>query len=308
METDWPIVATRLALYADLGLLFGVPLFALYALRGEERGQLLPFRLIVGTLAAVGAILSLLGFASMAASMTGTGLAGLDRGIMMMLISETAVGWAFVAREAALILALAFCLRIPRKPVPFLVLASATGAVAVGTLAWSGHAAASEGTAAIVHLAGDIVHLLAASAWLGALAVLTGLMMMRREPTAERVRITHRALAGFATVGSILVALIIVTGVLNGLVLVGFDAFWLLGTTLYGQLLITKIALFAAMLWLAASHRFRLTPALGAALEQDDAASAASTLRRSLVVETVLAFAILALVAWLGTLAPPISG
>ena len=62
------------------------------------------------------------------------------------------------------------------------------------------------------------------------------------------------------------------------------------------------------MLWLAASHRFRLTPALGAALEQGDAASAAFTLRRSLVVETVLALAILALVAWLGTLAPPISG
>ena len=308
METDWSIVATRLALYADLGLLFGVPLFALYALRGDERGQLLPFRLPVAGLAAVGAILSLLGFALMAASMTGTGLADLDLGMMTMLISETTVGRAFVAREAALILALAFCIRIPRKPVPFLVLASATGAVAVGTLAWSGHAAASEGAAGIVHLAGDIVHILAASAWLGALAVLAGLMMMRQEPTDERVQTTHRALAGFATIGSILVALIIVTGVANSVFLVGFDATWSLGTTLYGQLLIAKIALFAAMLGLAASHRFRLTPALGAALKQGDAASAASKLRRSLVIETVLALAILALVAWLGTLAPPISG
>lgn len=162
METDWPLVATRLALYADLGLLFGVPLFALYALRGDERGQLLPFRRVVTGLAATGAILSLLGFALMAASMTGTGLGGLDRGTMAMLLLETAVGWALVAREAALILALAICVAVPRQPVAFLVLASAMGAVAVGTLAWSGHAAASEGTAAIVHLAGDIVHLLAA--------------------------------------------------------------------------------------------------------------------------------------------------
>lgn len=133
-------------------------------------------------------------------------------------------------------------------------------------------------------------------------------MMMREEPTAERMRITHRALAGFAAIGSILVALLIVTGAVNGMFLVGFDALWSLGTTLYGQLLVAKIALFAAMLGLAASHRFRLTPALGAALEQGDAAGAASTLRRSLVVETLLALAILALVAWLGTLAPPISG
>jgi len=308
VETDWPIVATRLALYADLGLLFGVPLFALYALRGDERGQLLPLRPVIATLAAAGAVLSVLGFALMAASMTGTGLADLDRGTMTMLLSETAGGWALVAREAALILALAICVAVPRQPVAFLVLASAMGAVAIGTLAWSGHAAASEGAAAVTHLASDILHLLAASAWLGALAVLVGLMMMRAEPTAERMRITHRALAGFATVGSILVALVIVTGAVNGLFLVGFDAVWSLGLTLYGQLLLAKLALFAAMLALAASHRFRLTPALGAALEQGDAASAASALRRSLIVETVFALAILALVAWLGTLAPPISG
>jgi putative copper resistance protein D len=60
------------------------------------------------------------------------------------------------------------------------------------------------------------------------------------------------------------------------------------------------------MLGLAASNRFRLTPALEAALGPGDPAAALSALRRSIVVEMVLMLALLGLVAWLGTLAPPI--
>jgi putative copper resistance protein D len=308
METDWPVVAIRLALYADLGLLFGAPLFGLYGLRGEERSRLLPFRALTGGLALAGVLLSLVGFALLAASMTGTGLAGLDRATMGMLVAETPVGWAFAVREAVLLLAAALCIWPPRPPHLFLALASVLGAIAVATLAWSGHAAATEGSIGVVHLAGDIVHLLAASAWIGALAMFGLLTLTGRGPTDELVRASHRALAGFATAGSILVGLIVLTGIANGAFLIGIDQLLSLGSTLYGQLLLAKIALFLAMGGLAARHRYRLTPALSLALDEGDPASALAALRRSLFIELALGVAILGIVAWLGTLPPPISG
>jgi putative copper resistance protein D len=74
----------------------------------------------------------------------------------------------------------------------------------------------------------------------------------------------------------------------------------------YGQLLLAKLALFALMLALAGANRWRLTPALATAASAADANHEAvlSALRRSLIVEASAALAILALVAWFGTLEP----
>jgi len=306
--SDWPLVAIRLALYVDLGLLFGVPLFGLYALRGDERANVVPFRPLVVVLAGLGAVLSLFGFALLVAAMSGTDLAGIDSATLTMLLGETSVGWAFAARETAVLLALTFAITLSRRTLPFLILISVSGAVAVGTLAWTGHGAASEGEIGTVHLVSDIVHLLAASAWLGALAMLGLMLLPGRAAEIERVRTTQRALVGFAMVGSILVGLIVLTGVVNGAFLIGIGNLWSLGSSLYGQLLIVKLILFAAMLGLAASHRFHLTPALGAGLAQGVTSNVASKLRRSLLIEATLAIAILGLVAWFGTLEPPMSG
>jgi putative copper resistance protein D len=75
----------------------------------------------------------------------------------------------------------------------------------------------------------------------------------------------------------------------------------------YGKLLLLKLAFFAGMLLLAASNRWRLTPALGAALGSGGVAPALSRLRTSLLAEGAAALAILGLVAWFGTLEPPIA-
>lgn len=74
--------------------------------------------------------------------------------------------------------------------------------------------------------------------------------------------------------------------------------------TPYGKLLIIKLLLFVGMLALAGLNRWRLTPGLGIAIRNGDTASAIIGLRRSLLVEGGAALAILALVAWLGTLDP----
>jgi putative copper resistance protein D len=80
------------------------------------------------------------------------------------------------------------------------------------------------------------------------------------------------------------------------------------GSSLYGQLLFAKLALFAAMLGLAALNRFRLTPRFEASIAAADHRGALGALRASLRVETTCIVAILALVAWLGTLEPPAAG
>lgn len=304
--SDWPIIAVRLALFADLGLLFGIPLFALYALGEAERREpaLIPVRSLVTGLAVGGIGLSILGFALQSAAMAGTTIAGLDPALLTMLVGETATGWAFQARMIALLAAFGFGVVLSYRHG-----AACAGAIALATLAWSGHGAATEGAAGWIHLLADIVHLLASAAWLGALLVLLLLVANDRDAVdAPRVRAAHRALAGFSVAGTVIVALIVATGLINGAFLIGADHVLTLAATPYGQLLIVKLMLFGAMLCLAALNRYRLTPKLEAALEAGTPQGALALLRRSLAVEASLALLIFALVAWLGTLAPPASG
>ena len=62
-----------------------------------------------------------------------------------------------------------------------------------------------------------------------------------------------------------------------------------------------------AILGLAAFNRFRLTPAFERSIAAADHHDTLAALRRSLPIETARVIAILSLVAWLGTLAPPAS-
>jgi putative copper resistance protein D len=164
-----------------------------------------------------------------------------------------------------------------------------------------GHGAATEGMPGMVHLAADIVHSLAAAVWIGALA---GFVFLLR-PDVDGDRTLYESLRRFSAIGSFAVALIVLTGLVNSWFLVGPDRladFW---TTLYGQVLLAKLLAFAGMLGLAAVNRYRLTPALGDAWDKGASrATPLSALRRSVVLETMLAVAVLGLVAWLGTLPP----
>jgi putative copper resistance protein D len=170
-----------------------------------------------------------------------------------------------------------------------------------------GHGATTDGGGHWVHLGADILHALAAALWLGALAAFAGLVLPRAQPS-ERLAATARALTRFSPLGMALVATLAVTGLVNAWYLVGTDVATALRDP-YGQLLALKLALFAAMLALAALHRQRSVPALAARIEartlpQGDALA---SLRRSLLAEALLGFAVLALVAWFGTLPPPMA-
>ncbi|MGW8205253.1 copper homeostasis membrane protein CopD (plasmid) [Sphingomonas bisphenolicum] len=304
-------IAVRLGLYLDLMLLFGLPMFGLYTLRGTERasGSVLRFRPVLATIALAGIVLSILGMIALAASMGGVPVDQVDRATVNLLISGTAIGTVWQVRVAALLLVLYFSIVGWRRPAFALWSVSVTAAIALATLAWTGHGAADEGLWGWIHLGADITHLLAAGIWIGALSALCLLIFRPAARMAiDHVHLSHRALDGFAKVGSIVVGLLILSGFINSWILVGPSNLAALFTSLYGVLLAVKLVLFGAMLFLAAANRFFLTPALAGAIETGDISSAIGSLRRSLIVESGCALTILALVAWLGLLAPPASG
>lgn len=300
----------RFALYFDLMALFGVAAFGLYGLRGDERrsGATLPFRLLLGGAASLGLLLSAIGLAALAAGMAGVPLSQVDSASIGMILTGTGIGIAWIVRMAALLAALGLALFGPVRPLVLLTGTAAAGAAALVSLAWTGHGAMDEGATGVVHLSADALHLLAAGIWIGALLALVLLVFRRRELVdRDHLILSHRALASFSLVGTITVTAIIASGLINSWLLVGPANLLNLPENLYGQLLIAKLALFAAMIVLAAMNRFRLVPTFEASIAAAEHLAALHALRRSLAIETGCALAILALVAWLGMLEPPIS-
>ncbi len=179
------------------------------------------------------------------------------------------------------------------------------------SFAWSGHGAMGEGVTRWVHLACDALHLLAAGCWLGALACLSAEAFRLRAEDLAGVEEFARSLARFSRVGSWLVAVLAATGVVNSALLLGPRPIDALIRDPYGNLLLLKVALFALMLLLAALNRLQLAPALHAAVPlvpgREAAAGALQKLRMSLFAEALLGLLVLAAVAILGSLQPPIS-
>lgn len=307
MEADWPLIAVRFALYATLSGLFGLSAFSLYGLRAGERGASVALRSWLAGSGLLGLLLSSIDIALLAASMAGVPAWPVDGEAIGMLLTGSATGTAWKVRIGALVIASIIALIAAGRAV-LLGLVALMGATALATLAWTGHGAMDDGVIGWAHLLADIVHLLAAGAWIGALLGLTLLVARRADRLdATHLRLTHRALHGFGLVGSVVVGAIVVTGLLNSWLLVGIGNLSRLPQTLYGQLLLAKLILFGAMLGIASLNRFRLTPALEEAIARSDHGKAIGILRRSLALEAGCAITILALVAWLGMLEPPTS-
>lgn len=287
------MIAIRFAIYADLMLLFGLPLFALYAPGGRDCAGVK--KSVLTALALAGIALSLLSIAMMTASMAGVPLAQVDPGAVRMMVTDTPMGQAWVVRMIALGVLLGLVSLRQRT----FVVAACLAALALASLAWTGHGAAGEGNAGTLQLVADIAHMVAAAAWIGALVGLGTMVFGKGDP-----KTAHAALDQFSRTGSVIVGVVILSGLVNSAYLVGVSHLTDLGATLYGQLLILKLGLFAGMLGIAALNRFRLTPAIAPVVGE---ASSFRALRLSMSLETGAAAVIMALVAWIGTLQPPMA-
>lgn len=300
------VVVLRWAQYVSAFLLMGGGLFAVYGLpaAGAASATALrwPRRLLTGSAIMLLAA-SLLGLLAQTAILAGDPAAALDASVLGSVLQDMAMGPSSLARTLAAAAASGL-LGLARPGRSLWIAIAILGAIASASMAWMGHGAATEGLSGALHLVADILHLWAAAIWIGALGFFLGLAFGSLAQGDQRVAY-HAALAGFSGIGSGLVALLLATGVVNSGFLIGPAGLTKIFNTPYGQLLVAKLALFGLMLFLAAANRFRHTPALQKGLDDPDGAIIAITaLRRSLMLETAAALAVIALVAWLGRLAP----
>jgi copper resistance protein D len=308
META--VVLLRWTQYAAAFVLMGGAAFSLYALpaQGASSAAALgwPRRILCGS-AVVLLLTTVLGLIAQTAVVAGSLAAALDLETLGSVLTDMAMGPASAIRATVALLA-ALLLLAPRPGPAAWFVTALLGAIATASFAWMGHGAATEGAGALLHLGADILHLVSAAIWIGAIAFFIGLAARRGEPDYDQLMAFHVALAGFSGIGSGLVAVLLATGLVNSWFLVGPEGLSGLFSTLYGRLLLLKLTAFGAMLLLAAANRFRLTPALNAALTAPERAPAAvAELKRSLMIEAGAALTVLALVAWLGRLAPIVS-
>lgn len=282
------LIAARLLSYSALLLVAGMPIYVMCAGGGATVSRRL--RLGLAALAGVALFASIWWALASVATMTALPLADLDRTTATAVLAATPLGRVLEIRVVALLGVIAAVLvPLPRGRMP---LAALFAVVALAAAAWTGHSGASEGTAGTLHRVADVLHLIAAATWLGALVLLLAAVFTRAGDLDRR-------LSGFATVGSVIVATLLLTGIYNTLAISGFRYDPALLTSRWGMLLAIKLALFAAMLGLAAINRWRLGPAL-----MSGDAGAVRHLRRSLALETGAALAIVVIVAVLGTLDP----
>ncbi len=182
---------------------------------------------------------------------------------------------------------------------------AASGALFVGvawTFSGAGHAATT--SPAWLSTADDMLHILAMATWLGGLIMLLRAVLPRREPDE-----LHDVLPVFSRVALVAIAVVAATGTYSALRGIGtVDAIF---TTGYGLLVVAKVALLAAIVGVASLarrmvHRRTVAYAMTDTDVLDDADAdedegeidedvEVERLRRSVYVEALLAFLVLAL-------------
>jgi putative copper resistance protein D len=303
-----PLIAigARIAQFTAALILFGSPLFFLYGLPAEgpaaAAGLRWPRPLFLGA-----AVLLFLGASVGLCAQTGimsdSATDALKPDVVASVVTDTRFGLITTLRAGLAILAGLMLLVRPGRGL--WVATAALGGGVLASFAWSGHGAADDGPGGAVHLIADLIHLWAAGVWIGALAVLAVLLgAARRQQDPVALSALHRGLEGFSGIGAAVVAALVATGLVNSWFLIGPSHVAAMLSSPYGLLLIAKLVVFTGMLALAAANRFLLTPRLASALTAGGAGQAIAALQRSVVMESLAALAVVALVSALGTLAP----
>lgn len=172
-----------------------------------------------------------------------------------------------------------------------------------GAIAWTGHAGSTAGDLGILHLASDVLHLWAASAWIGGLVQLVPLL---RSSSSNQTSGWHKlelnAISRFSMLGIVAVTTLVLSGAINAWIIVG--TWQVLLATAYGQLLLVKVAVVVVMVAFAGVNRLWLTPQLASTAAPDPDAS--QQLARNSVIEIALGLAVFAIVGALGLQHPMI--
>jgi putative copper resistance protein D len=247
--------------------------------------------------------------APVAANMSGKPLGvALWRDVVPVVLTRTQFGedWLLRLAFAALVGACLLMLQGMRRGVGAIGWAALLlAALMLASLAWAGHGAATPGPPGDLHLAADILHLLAAGLWLGTLIPFALLLAeARRIGDPSWAVIARAATRRFSVLAAASVVVLFSGGLVNTWFLAGAVP-TLIGTE-YGRLLLVKIAFFLAMVVIAAVNLLRLTPRLGDLSGQRTGRvwATVAQLRWNAVFEASCGLAVLAIVGVLGTLPP----
>lgn len=161
-------------------------------------------------------------------------------------------------------------------------------------LAFTGHAAMLDGWSGIFQRANQIVHLLSAAFWAGGLLPVAYLMREARGPQHRYDAIG--TMMRFSRYGHLAVMLVVVSGAINALLLLGWPP---ASFRLYSQLLMLKTLLVGVMMGIALFNRYWLVPRF-----QRSGAGAQQQFITSTLVEIVLAAGALLVVSIFATLEP----
>jgi len=238
------------------------------------------------------AVLATLVLLPVRCAMLGNGWAdGLDGDVMISVLTGTSVGTAWVWQAVFSALLLVVTLLPLRQKVAATAVVSA---LLLCGLSLTGHAAMNDGWLRVLHRANDMAHVLSGGAWVGALIPVALVLSRLGDNTAGADALT--ALIRFSTAGHVAVALVILSGVANSLLIIGgLPLDW---SVPYQRLLSLKIALALLMMLIAVFNRYGLVPRMGRSH------SAGKVLAAGTVGELVIAACVVALVAWFGTLEP----
>ncbi len=255
---------------------------------------------------------SVLWFLAQAQVMSGMPLEALSQDTLRGALVDTGFGRVSFVRFG-LAIALAIALALLRQAKRSSAMTIAAGVIALGLLssiAWTGHANGDQGQSRMIHLSSDVMHLLAAGAWLGALPALAFILFNARRDTSGRaLEFAALATRRFSILGIAAVSTLALTGIVNAWYTVG-SLPALLGTN-YGRLLSLKLLLFGAMLALAAINRFRYTPQLlqpASRAREGSRGGALARLGVNALGEFALGIAVVCIVGALGAATPATHG
>ena len=260
-------------------------------------------RSILALLAALGAVSGVILLGHVAAGMVGS-WGELDWDGFVAVALETTYGRIWIAHMAlaAALTAMALSARAMSLPAAPWILTLLSGLL-LASLALVGHAQDGSGTTRLLHIASDALHLLAAGGWLGGIAALFTLLQTSvRSGKSDDGGMAIEACSRFAGFGTVAVAVLIASGIVNTWLLVGTAS--ALVSTSYGQLLLVKLVLFGAMLLLAALNRFKLVPDLIASNSSGGSKARLVRLRRHVGAEQAVGLLVVAVVSMLGTMEP----
>jgi len=245
---------------------------------------------------------------AVAAGMSGKPLgAAVSQGAMLIVLTRTQFGADWLLRFA-LALLLGCCLLMQRRErgwahgaICWTALLFAAAMLA--SLAWAGHGTATPGPSGDLHLAADVLHLLAAGLWLGTLPpLILFLAEARRIGNTDWAAVSATMVRRYSALAIASVTVLLAGGLVNTWFLAGTVPA-LVGTE-YGRLLRTKIGFFIAMLMVAAVNLLRLTPRLAAGGTHNVVWRTTARLQANARIETALGLGAVAIVSVLGTLPP----